>query len=225
MIITIDGPAGAGKSSASKLLAARLGFEFLDTGAMYRAVTWAALRDEIPVTDFAEIAQLAGRIQIAFVEDEVIVDGKVVTDAIREPQVTNNVSAVADNPGVREMMVRLQREYAKYGNYVCEGRDQGTIVFPGAQCKFFLTASAEQRAERRRQQLADKGLPADFDRLLAEQNERDRRDFGRDVGRLEKAKDAIEIDTDNRPLDSVVDEMETIARDRIRRFLDPNAVN
>ena len=225
MIITIDGPAGAGKSSASKILATRLGFEFLDTGAMYRAITWAALRDGISVDDEAAVAELAAQTQIAFVENEVVVDGVVVTDAIREHNVTSKVSPVADNPGVREIMVHLQREYAKYGNYVCEGRDQGTVVFPNAQCKFFLTASAEQRAERRRRQLRQKGSPANFDQLLAEQNERDRRDYSRSVGRLERAADAIEIDTDNRSLESVVDEMESIARERIRKYLDPNAVN
>ena len=210
MIITIDGPAGAGKSSVSKLLAARLGFEFLDTGAMYRAVTYAAMDSGVSFEDTEALTQLASTIQIAFMGKQVFLDGKDVSEVIRAPEVTRNVSVIADTESIREHLVRLQREIAKCGNYVCEGRDQGTVAFPDSPCKFFLTASAEERAGRRVQQLRDAGKEADFEVIVAEQNLRDEQDYNRHVGALKKAHDAIELDTDHKTIDEVVDEMEMI---------------
>lgn len=216
MIITIDGPAGAGKSTASKMLAGRLGFQFLDTGAMYRAVTYSAMKKKVPLTDQQALAAVAAEIQIAFLAQHVLINGRDVTDEIRMPDVTQNVAAIADSPAVREHLVKLQREIAKNGNFVCEGRDQGTIVFPNSPCKFFLTASAEQRAVRRMEQLTKAGQTADFQDIVAQQNLRDQQDYERPVGQLKKADDAIEIDTDHKTIGEVVDELETIALLRIK---------
>ncbi len=219
MIVTIDGPAGAGKSTASQMLAARLDFQFLDTGAMYRAVTYAALERKIPLDDASSLdvnalAALAREIQIAFVDGEVLVNGQVVTSAIRSERVTVNVRVIADTPEIRDHLVRIQREIARHGNYVCEGRDQGTVVFPESRCKFFLTASAEARAKRRVDQLAATGEQADFDAIVQQQNTRDAQDENRAVGRLIKANDAIEINTDHKTLGEVVDHMEQIVLSR-----------
>lgn len=218
MIITIDGPAGAGKSSASKVLAKRLGFEFLDTGAMYRAVTWAALRNRISLDNQEALSELASTIQIAFVGETVLVDGVDVTTKIRTPEVTRNVKAIADAPAVREQLVRIQRQIAKHGNFVCEGRDQGTVVFPKSPCKFFLTASAEQRAIRRVEQLKESGERADFEQIVAEQNLRDDQDYNRKVGKLLKADDAVEIDTDHKTIGEVVDQMELVVMVRAKEL-------
>lgn len=215
MIVTIDGPAGAGKSTVSRALAERLGFQFLDTGAMYRSVTWAALEAGLDLTDTEAVAALARRVQIAFAEGEVLVDGQRVTDAIREPRVTNRIGAVADNPGVRAQMVRLQREFARYGSYVCEGRDQGTVAFPDAFCKFFLTASPTERAQRRAAELRAAGCDVDEQKLLQEQNERDRQDSSRPVGRLQQAPDAVVVSTDGMSQDEVVAQLESIVRERM----------
>lgn len=219
MIVTIDGPAGAGKSSVSRVLASRLGFQFLDTGAMYRAVTWAAMQQGISLDDDDALDDLAARIQIAFGEGEVLVDGQIATEQIRDPEVTRNVSAIADNAQVRKHLVRLQREYAKYGNYVCEGRDQGTVAFPNAFCKFFLTASPEQRARRRADQMKASGRKVDELQLLDQQNERDQRDCNRPVGRLLQADDAIVVNTDDMTFDEVVGHLEAIVREKMLGYL------
>lgn len=212
MIITIDGPAGAGKSTVAKLLAQRLDFCFLDTGAMYRAVTWAALKANIDVHDHPAVAGVANNIDINFVGDCVIVNGQEVTSEIRTPYVTASVSEIADNATVRESMVHLQREIAAVGNYVCEGRDQGTIVFPTAECKIFLTASPEERARRRHLEMVKSGEEISPEEVLVQQTERDRRDETREVGRLTKAADAIEYITDDKSLEEIIAELEEIAK-------------
>ena len=214
MIITIDGPAGAGKSSVAKQLAHRLGFSFLDTGAMYRAVTWAALNQSVDILDPVAVAAVAANIQIQFEQERVLVDGQDVTQAIREPDVTKSVSEIADNPEVREHLVMLQREIAAEGNYVCEGRDQGTVVFPNAECKIYLTASSSERAQRRYDQLVANGKIASFEKILNEQEDRDRRDLMRPVGRLLKAEDAIELVSDAFTMDEIVERIQEIARSK-----------
>ena len=148
MVIAIDGPAGAGKSTVTRKLAQRLGFHFLDTGAMYRAVTWAAIDRGVNLDDSESLLSLANSIKIAFDGDNVSVDGRDVSVQIREPEVTRNIFHVADHPGIRDILVRLQREIASTGNYVCEGRDQGTVAFPDAFCKIYLNASPQYRALR-----------------------------------------------------------------------------
>lgn len=212
MIITIDGPAGAGKSTVAKLLAQRLGFRFLDTGAMYRAVTWAALKQGVDIHDHDSVATVANEIEIAFVGKSVIVNGQDVTTEIRTPYVTSGVSEIADNATVRESLVHLQREIAADGNFVCEGRDQGTVVFPTAECKIFLTASPEERAERRHRQMVKSGEEVSLEEVLTQQEERDRRDQTRPVGRLLKAEDAIEYITDDKTLESIIEDLIEIAK-------------
>jgi cytidylate kinase len=214
MIVTLDGPAGAGKSSVARALARRLGFRFLDTGAMYRAVVLAAQRRNLPWDD-KQISQLAGNLVIELQGERVLLDGEDVTQEIRSEQVTTAIHFVADNPAVRSLLVDLQRREAQGGHIVTEGRDQGTVAFPDAQCKFFLTASAEERARRRSREQQDRGERIEFDRVLEQIRQRDRRDESRPVGCLSKADDAIEVVTDGMTLEQVVDHLETIVRQRM----------
>lgn len=211
MIVTIDGPAGAGKSSCAKGLAARLGFRFLDTGAMYRAVALAALQAGVP-PDSDQVGTLVQQTEIRFVDDRVLLNGQDVSTRIRESDVTAATQFVADNPAVRERLVDLQRRVALDGNVVTEGRDQGTVAFPDAECKIYLTASAEERARRRTQQMADRGMPADYATILSEQNQRDDHDRSRAVGSLSKAADAIEVTTDGLSELEVIDQLEAVVR-------------
>lgn len=215
MIVAIDGPAGAGKSSAAKELAKRLEFQFLDTGAMYRAVALAALRKGLTAADADAIASLAEHVQIEFLGDNVKLNGDDVTNEIRAPEVSQNVHLAADNPRVRARMVELQRQFAAKANTVTEGRDQATVAFPDAECKIFLTASPEERARRRHKQLVKDGKQITLEEVLAAQNERDHRDSTRAVGRMEKAADAVELITDGLTPEQVVDRLEEI----VRRFM------
>jgi cytidylate kinase len=216
MIVTIDGPAGAGKSTIAKMLADRLGFQFLDTGAMYRAVTWAALKRRVDLNDQRSVAAIAAKTEIRFVKNRVIVNGHDVTSEIRTPYVTAHVSEIADNPDVREHMVMLQREIASSGNFVCEGRDQGTVAFPNAECKIYLTATSAERARRRYEQLVAAGQDVQLGDVLEKQIQRDWRDKSRPVGRLEKAHDAVEFATDGMSPDEVADALEEITRPLIK---------
>ncbi|MFV1964682.1 MAG: (d)CMP kinase [Pirellulaceae bacterium] len=212
MIVTLDGPAGAGKSSVARELAGRLGFRFLDTGAMYRAVALAAMDRQVPWDAPDQIANLAAQIDIQLQNDRVFLDGEDVSDAIRTPTVTAAVHHVADHPGVRERLVQLQRQAAKGGDFVTEGRDQGTVAFPDAACKIYLTASPEERARRRLRELRLRGESMELENLLADQNLRDRRDETRAVGRLMQAADAVEVVTDGMSQTEVVDRLEEIVR-------------
>jgi cytidylate kinase len=196
-VIAIDGPAGSGKSSVSRALAHRLGIERLDTGAMYRAVAWASLDRSIDPDDRDAVAAVARSIDIA-VGDRVSVDGTDVTEAIRGPEVSAAVSAVAANPDVRAVMVRRQREWAaEHGGGVIEGRDIGSVVFPGADLKIYLTASAEERARRRPEEGA------------AAVARRDRIDSTRTISPLGVAEGARVIDTTDRAVEDIVDEVVT----------------
>lgn len=215
MIVTIDGPAGAGKSTVARRLAERLGFRFLDTGAMYRAVTWAALDRNANVHNLQEIADIAETLDIRFRDDRVWVDEQDVTADIRGNKVTLHVSEIADNPLVREQLVNQQRKIASEGDYVCEGRDQGTIAFPNADCKIFLTASPAERAKRRLQQLQSNGADANFAFILNQQQNRDQRDLDRPIGQLRPAEDAIQINSDKKSLNQVVDEIESLVRTQL----------
>ncbi len=210
MIVTIDGPAGAGKSTVAKRLAARLGFQFLDTGAMYRAVAWAAQESNLDWGDKDAIVELAQRISIELKDDRVYVDRHDVTEAIRTPQVTAVTVHSANNPGVRAHLVEQQREIAAKADFVTEGRDQGSIVFPDAACKIFLTASPEQRAQRRVDDLRARGQQATLEVVLADQNRRDEQDSSREVSPLIEPEDAVVVTTDGMTIDEVVDRLEEL---------------
>jgi cytidylate kinase len=215
MIITIDGPAGAGKSSAARSLAKRLGFRFLDTGAMYRAVTYAALQRGVNLTDAAALEQVAHDIDLVVSEDRVLLDGRDVTRAIRTMDVTAQTRYAADNAAVRARLVQLQREFAGGQNVVTEGRDQASIVFPHAECKIFLTASEVERANRRHRDLVERGEQVTFDEVLEKQRDRDNRDQTRQIGRLIQQPDSIVVSTDGMTPQEVVDRLEAVARKRM----------
>jgi CMP/dCMP kinase len=214
MIVAIDGPAGAGKSSISRQLAERLGFQFLDTGAMYRAVALAALRRGLGDGDSSAIARLTGELTMQFDGPRTILDGKDVSAAIRTNEVSAAVYLAADNVAVRERLVELQRRIAAGRDTVTEGRDQGTVAFPSAECKIFLTASPLERARRRHGELLARGEAATLEEVLAQQADRDRRDATRPVGALIKAKDAVEVVTDGLTQEQVVDRLEAIVRQK-----------
>jgi cytidylate kinase/pantoate ligase/cytidylate kinase len=214
MIVTIDGPAGAGKSSVARLLAGRIGFRFLDTGAMYRAVALAGLRRGVDWERPEELAGLARQLDIRWDGTRLRLDGEDVSAAIRTPELTALVRHAAGNRGVREHLVGLQRQAAMGVDIVTEGRDQGTLVFPDAQCKIFLTASPAERARRRVAELQARGQTASLAEVLAQQTRRDREDEGRDWGRLAKAADAVDVVTDGLTVEQVVDGLERIVRQR-----------
>ncbi len=214
MIITIDGPAGAGKSTVAKALARRLGFRFLDTGAMYRAVALAGLRAGVDWSEPDELARLAEGLHIEVDGERTLLDGDDVTDAVRQSEATAVTRYAADNPRVRDRLVQLQRELASGRDMVTEGRDQGTVAFPDAERKFFLTASPAERARRRLGDLARQGEAASFDEVLAAQERRDREDAAREVGPLRRAPDAVEICTDGMTFDTVVDRLVELVHGR-----------
>ncbi len=205
IVITIDGPAGAGKSTVARMLAERLGFDFLDTGAMYRSVTLAALRAGAPLEDPRRVAEIAEGLQIELEGDRVLLNGQDVSAEIRMPEVSANIGSIADNVAVRKRLSQLQRDWARGRRVVTEGRDQGTDVFPDAACKFFLTASREERARRRHRELQKRGIDIRFEDVLAQQDQRDREDAARPVGALRPAPDAIEICTDGLSLEEVTE--------------------
>ena len=215
MIVTIDGPAGAGKSTVTRKLAQEIGFQYLDTGAMYRAVTWQAIQNGIDFNDEFALQQVATNLILVFDADRVIISGQDVSEAIRTPEITRQVVKVADAVAVRSQLVDLQRRIASSGNFVCEGRDQGTVAFPDAFCKVFLTASASSRAKRRSEQLLAAGHFVDFDQIVREQKTRDVQDQNREIGRLQKASDAIEVNTDQLTIDEVVTKLARIVRERM----------
>src|SRR5262245_8009862 len=216
MIVTIDGPAGGGKSSAAQALAQRLGFEFLDTGAMYRAVALAALRAGVALDDRAGLAALVAPLRLEMPPGgRVVLDGEDVSGLIRTPEVSQGASRVAASAPVRLRLRELQRQIAQGRDMVCEGRDQGTEVFPDAGCKFFLEADPEERVRRRARQMAGRGEPVDLEALRKDQAERDRRDAERDLAPMRPAADAVILDSTALTLEEVVDRMEAEVQRRM----------
>jgi cytidylate kinase len=216
MIVAIDGPAGAGKSSIARRLAERLGFQFLDTGAMYRAVALAALRHGLGPDDSEKIATLAETLAIDMRHERTFLNGEDVSVQIRTSDVSAAVYLAADNVAVRRRLVELQRQIAGSRDTVTEGRDQGTVAFPHAECKIFLTASPEERARRRHEELKARGDRATYDDVLAEQAARDRRDASRPVGAMLKAPEAVEVVTDGMTPEEVVERLEAIVQHRVQ---------
>lgn len=214
MVVTIDGPAGAGKSSAARELARRLGFRFLDTGSMYRAVTFAALEQGVDLTDSAALAGVAERVAIELDGDRVLIDGRDVTREIRTLEITTATRYAADCPKVRSRLVDQQRRLAQGVDVVTEGRDQSTVVFPDAECKVFLTAGEEIRAERRYLDLVSRGEQVSRQEVLDKQRVRDAGDSSRAVGALVKADDAIEVSTDGMDREQVVQRLMELVEER-----------
>ena len=221
LIVAIDGPAGAGKSTVSKLLARRLGLSFVDSGALYRTVALSARRQGIATDDDQALAALVGRIRIFFKatvdENRVYLDGEDVSAEIRTPEISLLASAVSARPVVRAGLLGLQRRLALEApvGAVLEGRDIGTVVFPDADLKFFLEASPDVRARRRYEELFQKGTESTLDAVLADQTQRDRNDASRAVAPLKPAEDAVRVDSSGLPLSEVVQRLERVIHERL----------
>ena len=220
-IVAIDGPAGAGKSTVSKMLARRLGFQLVDTGAIYRCVALHVGRTDVPLDDDAQMAHVIANIDVRFEsqgeDNRVFLAGEDVTEAIRAPEVSMGASRVSQRPVVREGLLGLQRRLALASpkGAVLEGRDIGTVVFPDADAKFFLEANPLVRAKRRHEELAQKGVERSLEEVLEEQNRRDAQDREREIAPLRAAEDAVAVDSSALPLPEVVDRLEREIRARM----------
>lgn len=218
IVIAIDGPAGAGKSSTAKRVAEALGYLYLDSGAMYRAVTLAAMRRGWSFADEQALVDIAKGCRIGFKrrnnQQQVLLNGEDVTDAIRTPKVTDRIAPVAASAGVRAILVRKQQALGKTGGLVAEGRDIGTVVFPKAELKIFMIASLEERAKRRAAELAERGIRVEVAQLAEDIRRRDESDSARDHGALKQAADAVVLDTSNLTLDEQVERIIALAKER-----------
>lgn len=209
--VAIDGPASAGKSTVAKIVAKKLHFIYCDTGAMYRSVTFAALKNHVKLDDDQALKELLKTIEIRFVpaepEQRVFVNDEEVTQAIRTPEITNNVSLVSAQPSVRAELTKRQQEIAEAGGIVMDGRDIGTTVLPNAEVKIFLVASVHERAVRRFKENQTKGIDTPLDVLEKEIEERDYKDSHREISPLTQAEDAVLVDTTSLTIDQVVDQI------------------
>ncbi len=217
MIIAIDGPLGVGKSSVAKEVAKRLGFTYIDTGAMYRAFALKTLKENIDIKDKEKLLNLLKNtdIQLDYTDGilKVFLDGVDVSDEIRKEEVSKRASEIASIKEVRDFMVNLQREYGKkYKNIVIEGRDTGTVIFPNADLKIFLTAPLEVRMERRYKQLLEKGFKVNYDEFVKNFKEREHRDNTRKINPLRPAEDSIIIDSGNMTFEEVVEEITRLSK-------------
>jgi cytidylate kinase len=218
-IIAIDGPSGAGKSTISKLLAEKLGFMYIDTGAMYRAAALLALETGIPLTNGDKVAELCRNLEFSFrVEGKlvhVLCNGRDVTDAIRTHDMGMHASDVSKNPQVRKTLVSLQRDLGRKHDAILEGRDIGTVVFPDADVKFYLDASLEERARRRHRELLERGETVFFEEVMETMRKRDMNDSQRAIAPLKPAEDAIIVDTTGKDIPTVIDELAAHIKKRI----------
>jgi CMP/dCMP kinase len=212
MIVTIDGPAGSGKSTAARGLARRLGFEYLDTGAMYRAVALALTRADVPFGNAARVVEFLAHTHLEMQDGRILLNGEDVSEAIRHPSISDASSRVAVETHVRGVLVQWQRQVAQGRDMVCEGRDQGSVVFADSPCKFFLTAGVETRAKRRLEELQARGLPGTLDSVIEDIHIRDHRDSTRAAGPLSRPDNAIVIETDGLSPDQVLDRLEAEVR-------------
>ncbi len=216
-VVTIDGPSGSGKGTVGRRIAAAHGWHFLDSGALYRILAHEALRQGVPLDDADALARLAGTLRIGFPSDSdaILVDGRDVSRDIRSEAAGEAASKVAALPEVREALLALQRGFRQPPGLVADGRDMGTVVFPDAPVKVFLDASAETRAERRCKQLEEKGIPADYDAILADIRQRDERDRNRPVAPLRPAPDARALDSTGQDPEATVAAVEALIRERL----------
>ena len=220
LTITIDGPSGAGKSTVAKALAKRLGFIYIDTGAMYRVVAFEMRKRRMRFEDEDTLFQWASSLQIIFLdrkgESHVLCNGKDLTQEIRSPEISLLASEFSKRRGVREALVKIQREMGEGGGVVLEGRDTGTVVFPSADVKFYLDAQPEERARRRYEELTGKGVNVNFEETLEEVIQRDHNDMNRSLSPLRRAEDAIVIDSTRRSAEEVVEAMLRLVQEKRR---------
>jgi cytidylate kinase len=215
VLVAIDGPAGAGKSTIAKLVAKKFHLMYIDTGAMYRAITYLAQIRNIPPSNVEGLCNLINSISMYFENGKIIVNGEDLSAEIRDPNVSGNVSLYASIPEVRTLLVKLQKDLASEYEVVMDGRDIGTVVMPNAPFKFFLTATPEIRADRRYKELKEKNQQIEYKDILEEIIKRDYIDSNRKTSPLKKAKDAIEIDTTNYTIEEVVDEISNLIQNTI----------
>lgn len=218
LIIAIDGPAGSGKSTTAKLLAKKLNYNYIDTGAMYRAVTYFALNSNIPPSDEAALESLLNKMEIEFIKngEEILVNNQNISKEIRQPIVSENVSDYSKVALVRKILVKKQQEMGKDGGIVMEGRDISTVVFPNADLKIFLTADLSVRANRRKLELNEKGIGLEIKDVENNLKKRDEIDSSREISPLKLAEDAIIIDTTNLTIDEQVNKIYEIALNKIK---------
>ena len=204
IIIAVDGPAGAGKSTIAKIIAKKLNINYIDTGAMYRAVTLKCLQNNIDIKDEQAVIEMAKKTSIDFRDNNIYLDSKIVNDEIRTVEVSQNVSDVAKIKEVRYLMVDVQRNIGKVSSVILDGRDIGSYVFPNADYKFFLVATPEERGKRRYKELVNKGYDVNLEEIISDIIKRDEIDSNREFAPLVKADDAIEIDTTGKSINEVV---------------------
>lgn len=203
--IAIDGPSGAGKSTIAKGVAKRLGIDYIDTGAMYRALGYKLKNEEVKISDLDAVAELLSRTDIDFCDGKIFLDGEDISGEIRTPEISKAASACSALAIVRTKLVQLQQKMGESKSVIMDGRDIGTVVFPDAEYKFYITASAEERANRRYKELVEKGQQVDFEQVLSDINQRDHNDMTREVTPLRKADDAEEVDTTSMTIDEVIE--------------------
>lgn len=204
LVIAVDGPAGAGKSTIAKLIAEKLNINYIDTGAMYRAITYKCLQNNIDINNEKEVTNIAKDCEIDFKDNNIYLNGEILTDEIRTMEVSNNVSNVAKIKEVRYLMVDVQRNIGKVSSVILDGRDIGSYVFPNADYKFFLIATPEERGNRRYKELVNKGYDVNLEEIIKDIIKRDEIDSNREFAPLVKAEDAIEIDTTGKSINEVV---------------------